>query len=125
MSTPPPVRDSASELSNARAAIEVATSPSFEYDPARELVQTPGRNLLKAEVNLDVGRPVALAVVGSDRAPVIDATNAEARFYGSPTDRARPDIGRWRSAGCAKGIAQTPNTTRQPAAASCRCPSAA
>jgi len=57
----------AEALAGAQTVVDVANSPSFEYEAALEFFKTSGRNLLAAEAAAGVGHHVALSVVGTDR----------------------------------------------------------
>lgn len=57
----------AEALAGAQVVVDVANSPSFEDQAAREFFERSGRHLLAAEAAAGVGHHVALSVVGTDR----------------------------------------------------------
>ncbi|TDC52984.1 SDR family oxidoreductase [Jiangella ureilytica] len=61
----------ADALTGASVVIDVADSPSLEYDAAMHFFETSTRNLLAAEAAAEVRHHVALSVVGADRLPEI------------------------------------------------------
>src|ERR1700748_2110415 len=56
-------------LADARVAIDLANSPSFEDKAVLEFFETAGRNLLAAETAAGVRHHIALSIVGTDRTP--------------------------------------------------------
>jgi uncharacterized protein YbjT (DUF2867 family) len=58
-------------MAGAQVAIDLANSPSFEDQAAREFFETSGRNLLAAEAAAGARHHVALSIVGADRSPDI------------------------------------------------------
>jgi uncharacterized protein YbjT (DUF2867 family) len=57
----------AEALKGAEVVVDVANSPSFEDEPAKEFFETSGRNLTSAETAAGVKHHVALSVVGTER----------------------------------------------------------
>jgi uncharacterized protein YbjT (DUF2867 family) len=57
----------AEALTSAQIVVDVANSPSFDDQAARDFFEISSRNLLAAEVAAGVGHHVALSVVGTDR----------------------------------------------------------
>ena len=57
----------AQALAGAQVVVDVANSPSFEEQAAREFFETSGRNIFAAETAAGVTHHVALSVVGTER----------------------------------------------------------